>query len=45
MFRTKVKWVEQGERPTKRFFNLEKRNKKKNIVTQLEISDGDIISM
>jgi len=45
MFKTKVKWVEQGEKPTERFFNLEKRNKKKKIVTHLEISDGDIISM
>ena len=26
MFRSKVKWVEQGEKPTKYFFNLEKRN-------------------
>ena len=29
MFRSKVKWVEQGEKPTKYFFNLEKRNSEK----------------
>ena len=34
MFRSKVKWVEQGEKPTKYFFNLEKRNyEKKNYNT------------
>ena len=26
MFRSKCRWIEQGERPTKYFFNLEKRN-------------------
>ena len=26
MFRAKCRWVENGERPTKYFFNLEKRN-------------------
>ena len=29
MFRSKVKCVEQGEKPTKYFFNLEKRNYEK----------------
>ena len=31
MFRSKVKWVEQGEKPTKYFFNLEKRNYEKKL--------------
>ena len=44
MFRSKVKWVEQGEKPTKYFFNLEKRNYEKKIITQLKISDGEVIS-
>ena len=45
MFRSRVKWVEQGEKPTKYFFNLEKRNsEKKIIITQLKISDGEIMS-
>ena len=43
MFRSKAKWVEQGEKPTKDFFNLEKRNYKKKNITQLKISDGEII--
>ena len=31
MFRSKSRWLEEGERPTKYFFNLEKRNyNKKN---------------
>ena len=42
MFRSKVKWVEQGEKPTKNFFNLEKRNYDE-IIAQLKIS-GEIIS-
>lgn len=44
MFRSKVKCVEEGEKPTKYFFTLEKRNYEKNIVTELKGSDGEIIS-
>ena len=34
MLRSKVKWVEEGEKPTEYFFNLEKRNyEKKNYNT------------
>ena len=40
MFRSKVKWVEEVEKPTKYFFNLEKRNYGKKTITQLKISDG-----
>jgi len=39
-----VKWVEQGEKPTKYFVNLEKRYYEKKIITQLKISDGEITS-
>ena len=31
IFRSKVKWVEEGEKPTKYFFNLEKRNYEKKL--------------
>ena len=31
-------------KPTKYFFNLEKRNYEKKIITQLKLSDGEIIS-
>ena len=44
MFRSKVKWVEEGEKPTTYFFNLEKRNYEKKITTQLKVSDEEIIS-
>ena len=43
MFRSKVKWVEQGEKPTKYFFNLEERNYEKKIITQLKVIDGEVI--
>ena len=35
MFRAKCRWVEQGERPTKYFFNLEKRNYNKKTIREL----------
>ena len=31
MFRSKCRWIENGERPTKYFFNLEKRNFNKKL--------------
>ena len=43
-FRSKVKWVEQGEKPTKYFFNLGKCNYEKKFLTQLKLSNGEIIS-
>ena len=33
--RSKVRWIEKVEKPTKYFFNLEKRNYDKKIVSQL----------
>ena len=40
MFRAKCRWVEQGERPTKYFFNLEKRNyNKKKTIRELRLED------
>ena len=38
IFRAKCRWVENGERPTKYFFNLEKRNYKKKI-SELRLQD------
>ena len=37
IFRFKAKWLEQGEKPTKYFFNLEKTNYEKKTYTQGEI--------
>ena len=44
MFRSRTRWIENGEKPTKYFFNLEKRNYEKKIITQLKITDDKIIS-
>ena len=41
MFRSKCRWLENGERPTKYFFNLEKRNHNNKIVTELT-TENDI---
>ena len=39
MFRAKCRWVEQGERPTKYFFNMEKRNYNKKTIRELRLED------
>ena len=44
MFRSKMRWIENGKKPTKYFFNLEKRNYEKKIITQLKTIDGEIIT-
>ena len=43
MFRSKCRWVEQGERPTKYFFNLERRNYNKKVISELETENGNLI--
>ena len=35
----KCRWVENGERPTKYFFNLEKCNYKKKTISELRLQD------
>ena len=37
MFRSKERWLEQGEKPTKYFFNLEKRNYDRSLVKELKV--------
>ena len=44
MFRSKMKWFEQGEKPTKYFFNVEKNNYEKKLIREVELENGDIIS-
>ena len=44
MFRSKVKWIEYGEKPTKYFFNLEKRNCERKVITKLNSMEGEIIT-
>ena len=40
ILRSKVRWVEQGEKPTKYFFNLEKRNFNRKVITEMKQEDG-----
>ena len=42
MFRAKCRWVENGERPAKYFFNLEKRNYNKKTIGELRLQDDSI---
>ena len=42
MFRAKCRWIENGERPTKVFFNLEKSNYNKKIISELRLQDDSI---
>ena len=36
MFRSKSRWIEQGEKPTKYFFNLEKKKYEKKLIKELK---------
>ena len=40
ILRSKARWTEKGEKPTKYFFNLEKRNYIRKKISELELSDG-----
>ncbi|KAL9968018.1 hypothetical protein ACROYT_G026343 [Oculina patagonica] len=40
IFRSKVKWLEQGEKPTKYFFNLEKTNYEKKLIREVKLENG-----
>ena len=42
IFRSKCRWVEKGERPTKHFFNLEKRNYNKRTIIELRMEDETV---
>ena len=43
--RSKVKWFEQGEKPTKYFFNLEKlMNYEKKLIREVKLKDGETIT-
>jgi len=38
-FEQRCRWVESGERPTKYFFNWEKRNYNKKTISELRLQD------
>ncbi|KAL9958928.1 hypothetical protein ACROYT_G036005 [Oculina patagonica] len=40
IFRSKVRWTEEGEKPTKYFLNMERKNYNKKIITELQTSEG-----
>ena len=44
VFRSKVKWFEQGEKPTKYFFNLVKMNYEKKLIREVKLKDGETIT-
>ena len=42
--RSKELWVEQGEKPTKCFFNLKKMRQQKKEMTELKSHSGELLS-
>ena len=40
MLRSKLRWTEQGEKPTRYFFNIEAKNFNQKTITELENSEG-----
>ena len=44
MIRSKARWCEQGERSTRYFFNLEKRNHSNKYITKLRVENGTLTS-
>ena len=42
--RSRIKWVEEGERNSKYFFNLEKSRKNRNIITKLTNDSGETLT-
>ena len=40
MFRSKLQWTEQGEKPTRYFFNVEAKNFNQKTIAELETSEG-----
>jgi len=40
ILRSRARWHEEGERNSKYFYNLEKRNYSKKVVTKLKLNDG-----
>ena len=44
IFRSRAKWIEEGEKPTKYFFNLEKRNYEKKTILQVKLENGKTTS-
>ena len=43
IFCSKARWVEYGEKPTKYFFNMEKKSYNKIVISELKRSDGKTV--
>ena len=43
VLRSKARWVEQGEKPSKYFFNLEKTNFNRKVITEIKREDSKIL--
>jgi len=43
ILRSKIRWIEHGEKPTKSFFNMERRNYNKKTITELTVVGGTTI--
>ena len=43
IFRSSLRWTEQGEKPTKYFFNLEAKNFMQKTIVELKISDNKTV--
>ena len=41
---SKIRWIENGEKPTKYFFNMERRNYNKKTITELTVAEELTIS-
>ena len=44
MIRSKARWCEQGERSTRYFFNLKKRNRSNNYITKLKAENRTLVT-
>ena len=42
IFRSKVRWIQEGEKPTKYFFNMERKNFNRKIISELTVADGGL---
>ena len=42
LIRSKIKWVEEGEKSTKFFFNLEKSRQSSNVIRQIKDKNGNL---
>ena len=42
--RSRAKWIEEGEKPTKYFYNIESRNYHSKLITKIELDNGEQIT-